>query len=153
MTFISISLPLSDIVCSCKALTAAFLEYMLDFWPQHSTFTRANKGKAPGISLIWPAFHKVKWLWACPCVWGVGSFWAQVPVLNKQDYLSWEAVVIKAGLFSSLMHNPRSGEAYILNSIIIKQCTCCWLVPHAHLATAISAGSLLNTFLWDKMAN
>lgn len=62
----------------------------------------------------------------------------------------WEAVVIKAGLFSSLMHNPRSGEAHILYSIIIQR-ACCWLVPHAHLAPAISADCLLNNFLGDKI--
>lgn len=75
----------------CRLYWHRFL-YTQDFWPQYSTSTQANQGKAPGICLIWPAFHKVKRLWSCPCVWGFGSFWAQVAVLNKQDYLSWLCV-------------------------------------------------------------
>lgn len=157
MMFISICLPLSDIIGSCKALTAklaAFL-YVQDFWPQDSTSAWANHGKAPGFSLIWPAFHKVKWLWLCPCFWGVGSSWAQVAVLNKQDFRSWLCVsekpyLSRLGCFLVWCATQKWGSSHFIfhyyKMCLLLACITCSVGYCHHSRLSIK-------YFWNKMAN
>lgn len=51
------------------------------------------RGRAPGISLTWPAFHKVRWLWSVsPCLMRWHFLGSKCCFKQTKDYLPWHFV-------------------------------------------------------------
>lgn len=73
--------------CSVFGFFCFFVLFFGSAWQIWAPWTNC-RGRAPGISLTWPAFHKVRWLWSVsPCLM-MWHFLGTNAVLSKQRAIS-----------------------------------------------------------------